>query len=82
VVATIGWGARYQRPIGAATVEGEIQIMYKRVVAAGLWFYATWTAGAVLAMALHLDAILGPILAIATTAIVAVDPRRVIWTSR
>jgi len=53
--------------------------MTKRVVAAVLWFFAMWYAGALVAFVLGLSPALGPILGTASAAIVGVDPRRVIW---
>lgn len=53
--------------------------MKKRALAAMLWFYAAWYAGAMVAHALGLSPVLGPILGTAAAAIVAGDPRRLIW---
>ncbi|HET7028376.1 MAG TPA: hypothetical protein VFI28_11850 [Candidatus Limnocylindrales bacterium] len=52
----------------------------KRILAAGLWFYAGWYAGATIAYFLGLSEALGPIIATASAAIVAGDPRHIIWT--
>jgi hypothetical protein len=54
--------------------------MKKRITAAILWFYAGWFAGAVLAFAIGLSPLLAPILAVAASAIVAGDPRQMIWS--
>ena len=54
--------------------------MKKRAVAALLWFYAAWYAGAMVAHFLGLSPALGPILGTAAAAIVAGDPRRLIWS--
>lgn len=54
--------------------------MKKRAVAAILWFYAAWYAGAMVAHMLGLSSVLGPILGTAAAAIVAGDPRRLIWS--
>ena len=56
--------------------------MKKRIVAAILWFNAAWFMGAALAFAMGLSPALAPILAIAAAAIIAVDPRHLIWTGR
>lgn len=56
--------------------------MKKRVLAAVLWFYAAWYTGAMVAHFLGLSPALGPILGTAAAAIVAGDPRRVIWSHR
>ena len=53
--------------------------MKKRVLSAALWFYAGWTLGAFLAMALSISPFVGPILGAAAAGIVAGDPRRLIW---
>jgi hypothetical protein len=55
--------------------------MKKRVLAALLWFYSAWYTGAMIAEFLGLSDALGPILGTAAAAIVAGDPRRLIWTS-
>lgn len=54
--------------------------MKKRALAALLWFYAAWYAGAMVAHVLGLSPALGPILGVAAAAIVAGDPRRLIWS--
>ena len=56
--------------------------MKKRITAAILWFYAGWFVGAVLAYVLGLSPALAPIVATAAAALVAGDPRRLIWTKR
>jgi len=53
--------------------------MKKRITAAILWFYAGWFVGALVAFALGLPAALAPILATAAAAVIAGDPRRIIW---
>lgn len=53
--------------------------MKKRVLAAVLWFYAAWYAGAMVAHFAGISPALGPILGTAAAAIVAGDPRRLIW---
>ena len=54
-------------------------VMKKRVAAALLWFYTGWVAGSLLTMVIGVSPVLGPILGIAAAALVAGDPRRVIW---
>ena len=54
--------------------------MKKRALAAVLWFYAIWYAGAMIAQALSLSPALGPILGTAAAALIAGDPRGIIWT--
>jgi len=53
--------------------------MKKRITAAILWFYAGWFVGALVAFALGLPTALAPILATAAAAVIAGDPRRIIW---
>lgn len=53
--------------------------MFKRVLAALLWFYAGWYGGALLADFLGVSLLLGPIIGAATAALVAGDPRHLIW---
>jgi hypothetical protein len=54
----------------------------KRILAAALWFYAGWYAGATIAYFLGLSEALGPIVATAAAALIAGDPRHVIWTPK
>jgi hypothetical protein len=54
--------------------------MKKRALAAVLWFYSTWYAGAMVAHMLGLSEALGPILGTAAAAIIAGDPRGIIWS--
>ncbi len=53
--------------------------MKKRAVATVLWFYSGWYAGAMVAHLLGVSAALGPIFGTAAAAIIAVDPRNLIW---
>jgi len=54
--------------------------MKKRVLAGLLWFYAMWYAGAMVAQVFGLSPALGPILGFASAAIIAGDPRHLIWS--
>jgi hypothetical protein len=56
--------------------------MKKRILAAVLWFYAGWYAGAMIAFAFGLSPVLGPIVGTAAAALIAGDPRHLIWTRR
>ena len=50
--------------------------MRKRILSAGLWLYAGWTFGTLLALTSDLNALIGPIVGIvAAIAFVAVLPR-------
>jgi hypothetical protein len=53
--------------------------MTKRVVAAFLWFYTGWYAGAMLADLIGVSALLGPIIGVAAAGLVVADPRGIIW---
>jgi hypothetical protein len=53
--------------------------MKKRALAAVLWFYSMWYAGAMIAQVAGLSPALGPILGTAAAAIIAGDPRGIIW---
>jgi hypothetical protein len=53
--------------------------MTKRFLAAMLWFYAGWYAGAMVADFLGISPLLGPVIGAAAAALVAGDPRRIIW---
>ena len=54
--------------------------MKKRVASALLWFYAFWYAGAMIAELIGLSPALGPILGTAAAALIAGDPRHLIWS--
>ena len=54
--------------------------MKKRALSAVLWLYAGWYVGAMIAHVFDLSIALGPIVGVAAAAIIAGDPRRIIWT--
>jgi hypothetical protein len=54
--------------------------MRRRAAAAVLWFFSMWYAGATLAYLIGLSPALGPILGTAAAALIAGDPRGIIWT--
>ncbi len=56
--------------------------MSKRILAAFLWFYTGWYAGAMLAEFLSVSPALGPIIGVAAAGLIVGDPRRLIWTAR
>lgn len=56
--------------------------MTKRVLAAMLWFYTGWYAGAILAEFVGVSPVLGPLIGAAAAGLIAGDPRRIIWTAR
>ena len=56
--------------------------MTKRVLAAMLWFYTGWYAGALLADMIGVSPLLGPVIGAAAAGLIAGDPRRIIWTAR
>jgi hypothetical protein len=53
--------------------------MKKRVLSAFLWFYCGWYAGAMIAAFVGISPMLGPIVGAAAAALIAGDPRGVIW---
>ena len=53
--------------------------MTKRVVAAFLWFYTGWYAGAMIAAFIGINPAFGPILGVAAAGLVIVDPRQMFW---
>jgi hypothetical protein len=53
--------------------------MKKRTLAAVLWFYTAWYAGAIVAHMVGVSAALGPILGTAAAVVIAGDPRGLIW---
>ena len=56
--------------------------MTKRILAAILWFYTGWYAGAMLAEILGVSPAIGPIIGAAAAGLIFADPRRMIWTAR
>ena len=56
--------------------------MTKRVLAAFLWFYTGWYAGALFADVVGISPLLGPIIGAAAAGLMVGDPRRIIWTAR
>jgi hypothetical protein len=66
--------------MAADPLEIDAYLMKKRALAAMLWFYTGWYAGATIALALGLSPVLGPIFGTALAAVVAGDPRRLIWS--
>jgi hypothetical protein len=54
----------------------------KRVLAALLWFYTGWYAGAILAEFLGVSPVLGPLIGAAAAGLIAGDPRQIIWKAR
>ena len=55
--------------------------MKKRILAAVLWFYAFWYVGAMVAFALGISPLLGPIIGATAAILFAGDPRRIIWAA-
>jgi hypothetical protein len=53
----------------------------KRAVAAVLWFFAGWYVGAFVAFVLDVPGLLGPVLGIVASVLVAGDPFGLIWES-
>lgn len=56
--------------------------MTKRILAAFLWFYTGWYAGAMLAELLSVSPALGPIIGVAAAGLIVGDPRGLIWARR
>ncbi len=56
--------------------------MTKRILAAMLWFYVGWYAGAMLAEMIGVSALLGPLIGAAAAGLIAGDPRHIIWKRR
>jgi len=63
-------------------LERTMSDMKKRTLAAILWFYTGWYAGAMLAEFIGVGAALGPIIGAAAAGLVFADPRRIIWTAQ
>ena len=56
--------------------------MKKRILAAFLWFYAGWYAGAIIADFVGVSPFLGPLIGAVAAALVVGDPRGIIWSRR
>ena len=54
--------------------------MTKRILAAFLWFYTGWYAGAFLAEMFGVSPVIGPIIGVAAAGLLVGDPLRIIWT--
>ena len=64
-----------------AAVPTEHQRM-KRIAATGLWLYAFWYAGSMIAAVLGLPDVVGPMLGVSAAGLAWSDPRRAIWNRR
>lgn len=53
--------------------------MSKRILAAFLWFFTGWTVGAMIALAFDASTLLGPVMGAVFAAMIAGDPRGIIW---
>lgn len=53
--------------------------MMKRLLATGLWLYAFWYLGSMVAALVGVLDLLGPVLGTTAGIIVGIDPRRRIW---
>ena len=56
--------------------------MKKRVLSGVLWFFTGWYAGAMIAYFAGVPTALGPILGVAAAALIAGDPRGIIWRAK
>ena len=56
--------------------------MKKRLASALLWFYAGWTFGSFAAFVFGGSELVGPVVGAAAAAIIAGDPRHLIWVNR
>ena len=54
--------------------------MTKRALAAILWFFAGWYAGALIALLLGVSPYFGPVLGTVAAALIAGDPFHLIWS--
>lgn len=76
-IGRIGW---LRSAIALSALALDCPDMKKRIAAAILWFYVGWAVGSLFAFATGLTPALAPILATTAAAIIAGDPRRIIWT--
>jgi hypothetical protein len=54
----------------------------RRLIALPLWFFVGGYIGAVIAWALNINPILGPVLAVSLAGIIVIDPAKIIWTGQ
>jgi hypothetical protein len=78
---TFGIYDQPKRPLKLERQRPSLPFMKKRAVATVLWLYAGWFAGAFAAFMFGVSPALGPIIGFAAAALVATDPRHVIWTT-
>ncbi len=53
--------------------------MVKRIIATPLWFIAIWALWDLVAFAFGVPRVVGPLLAVAISAFVAIDPAHLFW---
>jgi hypothetical protein len=53
----------------------------KRATTFALWVFSFWYLGSAIALLFGISDAVGPILGLAAGSIIALDPRRMIWTS-
>jgi hypothetical protein len=67
-------------PVSGPRLPRHHQAMVKRGIGTVLWFIAAWTASSMLAYAFSLPLWIVAVVASTAAVLVAVDPRRVIWS--
>lgn len=72
-------GSRYDRAIAVGSLKVDSGSMKKRIVVAGLWFYATLYAWSMLATFIGVPWPAGPVVAATVAALIAGDPMHRIW---
>jgi hypothetical protein len=73
----IGAERQYQRAIGPIDVMRDSLAMNKRVIIFALWFYAAWTCGALIAGALGMNGLIGPVAGAVVASLVVFRPLKV-----
>ena len=63
----------------AAVGHADDTAMKKRILATGLWFFAGWYAGAILAWVVGIEAPMGLLVGLAAGAFVWADPGHLLW---
>ena len=82
-IATQGVSRGTNEPLREARDDFSLwDVSKQRVVAAFLWFYAGWYIGAAIAYFLGLPDAFGVIMGTGAAALMAGDPRRLIWRIR
>jgi len=77
-----GGHSEYELPIAALPQRAHPQLMLRRSIVTALWFFAGWSAAALVAFAVGLPGWIAPVGALAAATLVASDPFGQFWARR